>query len=434
MSMPLTGRMQVQTKNARWLKHIRNRLTGALLLIFGTTVVFICFLSVSNMPFVSLWENSCHYSITPTTTSHPLISTSSENQLEKISGAEYILCSSEMEIGLSVSDEEDEISTHIEVLKQNNWWSNMFEFGEDSDAFWNGDIVLMYFRSEDFTERYGDEWAKDSAFPQEKVTLRAYDAAGNLLTESTAVACVRYDVYAATASRTFAVFANEPYTIVCSDAYFQKMLAGLAPDVTWNGYGAKKEYGHLNVSIRLNSYAMTPENDRTVATFCSENTYDFFNKREQIETSEQETVQSLLLIWFSGGCIILATLLLLTMIFSMEAEQDKRSFGTLRAIGMSARQMKTKLLCQALRRGFWSLITGLAIYIFYRTYRVAVYFGGDEWKPFLKQSFVMQWEVILSFAAERSQLFTVICLICLLVPFALTMFAKRKLWKGELEL
>jgi hypothetical protein len=441
---PLTGRMQLQTANVRWIRRARNGFVLLLLVVFGATAVFSGTEPLYKLRTLSMWKNSCHYAIS-SEQDNAIISTAQEKQVEALSGADYALCISELQIGLSFPGKE-EITPYMEVLKEADWWDEMFDFGAEREAFWNGEVVLLCFPDENYAEQNagrifqetGEQQTGNWLLPDGTITLRAYSSAGELLAESTAVASIRYDVDSPSAHRTIAIHASYPYTVVCSDAYFQRFLATMDAGVRWNGYGSDAEYGHTDMEIRLEPYAMSNAVDNMVAKFCKENQLTLYNYKEKVSTNEQLQTQEVLLLCFSGGCILIAVLLILSAELSLEAEQERRSFRVLRAIGMSARQMKRVVCFKALRRGLFTFVAGWMIYLIYESrilVQKAVEVGVDR---SFNDAFGMMCR--LSFYSNHSvyafytPVFILTDLLCLFVPLVLTLLAKRNLWKGDLEL
>lgn len=429
LHLPLDGRTGPK-QNLRWAK---NGLVLVLLLVFSISSLFLGMNLPIQLRTVSLWKNTCHYAIEGT--EETPLTLELEAQLEQLAGASYSLCTSEIKIGLSFPGKE-EITPYLEVLKPNDWWEKMYDLDKDREAFWNGDLVLLYFPEEDIARQSADWIVQETGetqtnnwlLPEGAVTLRAYGTDGALLAENRADVRVRSQRKDSSAIGGYGLYSNFPYTVVCSDAYFEKFLEQLPPGAEWNGFRGGAEYSHQQMEIRLQPYAALESTDQVLSEFCKENGLTFWNRREEVETNEQMELQKLLLLAFPWTSAALFALLCLYAQFALEAEQEKSSFLVLRAIGMSQWQRRRRTFNKGVFRGGLALTVGGALYLMYESAALL--------EQIQVQQLGMEMQFGEAFALQFQRLFetgisvTLAAGCCLLIPLALTCLAERNLGKA----
>lgn len=428
LHLPLNGR----TRPKRHLRWVKNVFVLALLLVFSISSLFLGMDLPTQLRTVSLWKNTCHYAIGGT--KETPLTLELEAQLEQLAGASYSLCTSELKVGLSFPGKE-EITPYLEVLKPNDQWETVYDLGEDREAFWNGDLVLVYFPEEDaarqsadwIVQETGETQTNNWLLPEGAVTLRAYGADGTLLAESRADVRVRSQRKDSSAIHGYGIYSNFPYTVVCSDAYFEKFLEQLSPGAEWNGFRGGAEYHHQQMELRLQPYAALESTDQVLAEFCKENGLTFWNRREEVEANEQLELQKLLLLAFPWTSAALFALLCLYAQFALEAEQEKSSFFILHAIGMSQWQRRRWTFRKGVLRGGLALTVGSSLYLIYESTalleRIQVQQLGVEMQ--FDEAFALQFQRL--FETGISVALAAGC--CLLIPLALTCLAERNLGK-----
>ena len=149
----------------------------------------------------------------------------------------------------------------------------------------------------------------------------------------------------------------------------------------------------------------------------------------------QQADQELILLYSSGGCILLVALVLLASALSLEAEQEKRSYSVLRAIGMSRRQMRRRVLGKALGSSLIAALGGWIIYLIYALRDRLDWLGTDI--PGIREALEPTWNnwgyYVLYVTFHDWKIPAVLTALCLLVPLAVCLLAKRSLLKGEIH-
>ena len=89
------------------------------------------------------------------------------------------------------------------------------------------------------------------------------------------------------------------------------------------------------------------------------------NRRESLAANLQTSIQQITLILSVGGCIAVIMLMLLMNALTLEAREQMRNVGILRAIGMSGRQAVGKFSGTALINGLIAAAVGWVVYAGY---------------------------------------------------------------------
>ncbi len=174
-----------------------------------------------------------------------------------------------------------------------------------------------------------------------------------------------------------------PYVVWCSADFAKRVFSG-GRDLTKGMKGAvlgryslkkvEKGFGYTQGEIFTDKSAGYLSTDTVAAQLCQQNGFTFHNQRELFASAEQMYLQALILLLSGGGCTVLVLILLLCNTQTMEAEREKRKYGILQALGLSGKQLKSKLMSSALFRGLlgvlagWAVMSGYVLYSAYQTY------------------------------------------------------------------
>ena len=164
------------------------------------------------------------------------------------------------------------------------------------------------------------------------------------------------------ASQSRGLFLLDPYTVVCSRAFVERMLANLPAGTRWGEayfplpqeerglgtYVAGQELGWQRVLLRAEPNVVGV--DAVLQRFCSQQELRLLSMRQNLLAEEQLQTQLLAQGYILGACGGAMLLLLLTAALSVEAQARRPSWALLRVLGMSAAQQRVRLAGTALAR------------------------------------------------------------------------------------
>ena len=376
---PLTGRMQMQARKARRAARLRRTLAVLLLALFGTAAVYTA--------GEALWPrlSRATYAASPdyVIESNASASVALVGQLAEIEGIRavegYMALTSNSKDSSMVRisfDGVEERWTNLYMVDASGW-DAMIDFGDDLEAFENGDTVYLMLSSvyvtltESGRQVTGDhyEWP-DAPLPKDGVTVHAVSSNGKTCyAEASAAAKVLHTKDLAN-RRKVSIGALQPYTIVCSEAFVRKLVEQLPADTVWGntswvGFTGGEAFGYQSLLITADENAADLSAPYLVQSLVRK---EFGNDRPLTDQSEekqagvQTATQELILLYACGGCVAVVTLLLLASALALEAEQERRSYTILRVIGMSLRQMWRRVLGKALWRSVFAVAAGWMLY------------------------------------------------------------------------
>lgn len=411
---PLTGRMQMQSGKSRRVKRLRSTLIVLLLSAFGAVTIYTAMESIRPNYLREYWSLCPAYTIWEDAT----VSVTKTNLIKQVPGVARVDGFGEMEIGLSFDGMEEQ-TVWIYAIDEEGW-TETFDFSQIKEAFHNGELVILCF-PESSDEEY--------ILPKNQITLKVYSNSGEYLAKSETDAFIM-QVPEKAMNRALAGL-WEPYTIFCSESFLKQLLASMEEGQRWDKYIAGEEFGYdrVYVGVDLNSDYLST--DVAMADLCKENELSFDNRRQQFQALVQENVQTLILLYSAGICIALVVLLILASALSLEAEQEKRQFGILRAIGMSKQQMRRKIFTNALMRSLTAVFLGWVLYGGYLIIQRMTAYPADYANAMEALASAVQFLIIHGCNLQSVLL---ISGICLFIPLTISLLAKRKLMKGGLAL
>lgn len=412
---PLTGRMQLQSSRSRRVKWLRSALIVLLVSAFGAVTIYTDMESLRPSYLRESWSLCPAYTIWTDGT----VSVTKTDLIEQVPGVVRVDGFGEMQIGLSFEGIEDR-TVWIYAIDEEGW-TETFDFSEIKEEFHNGELVIMCFP--EYSPEYSEE---EYILPENQITLKVYNNSGEYLTESeTDVFIVQIPEIAM--NRSLAGL-WDPYTIFCSESYLKQLLASMEPGQQWDKYIAGEEFGYDRVFVGVDLNSDYLSTDVAMADLCKKNGLTLDNRRQQFQSLVQENVQTLILLYSSGICIALIALLILACAMSLEAEQERRHFGILRAIGMSKRQMRRKIFTKALIRSLTAMVIGWVLYGGYLIIERMTAHPTDYSNPMEALVYAVQSLIIHGGDLQRVLL---ISGICLFIPLTISLTVKRKLMKGD---
>lgn len=262
----------------------------------------------------------------------------------------------------------DAFSVTLAVVDEGDW-EDIIDFDAiDREKFRSGDAVFMSFTLGSDGGFIAAHNIRSSLKEFEETGLTVGDTIRITIGTPEVYATVETQVggiitYASDASRGGLSAFPSSYTIICSEAFLEKLLDALGPGEAWNEFRQGTPYGYEQISVFVDQNAEYLSTDAVLAELCSrEDLMLDAEMRALKRTSLQEDTQTLILLISGGGCAALVLLLILGNTLSMEAERRKRSCGILQALGMSGRQLRRSQVGTALGRSILAAALGWLAY------------------------------------------------------------------------
>lgn len=164
---------------------------------------------------------------------------------------------------------------------------------------------------------------------------------------------------------TLQFMAATPYNVVCSAEALKTMLEGLPDNYMLSNYETGLPFGYAQGEIFASSEAGYFSTDYVMADLCSRYGISMDSYREENFARIQEIVQRLIQLCFGGVSVFIIALLLIWNILSLAGEEEKNKIGILRAIGMSKKQQKKKILGETIVVGMLSVTGGWGFFGIY---------------------------------------------------------------------
>lgn len=262
----------------------------------------------------------------------------------------------------------DAFSVTLAVVDEGDW-EDIIDFDAiDREKFRSGDAVFMSFTLGSDGGFIAAHNIRSSLKEFEETGLTVGDTIRITIGTPEVYATVETQVggiitYTSDASRGGLSAFPSSYTIICSEAFLEKLLDALGPGEAWNEFRQGTPYGYEQISVFVDQNAEYLSTDAVLAELCSrEDLMLDAEMRALKRTSLQEDTQTLILLISGGGCAALVLLLILGNTLSMEAERQKQSCGILQALGMSRRQLRRRQLGTALVRSILAAALGWLAY------------------------------------------------------------------------
>lgn len=414
----LTGSFQVGGRKSKRLQLLTKFSIFLLLVLFGAVVFFTNVESMNPLHTAKAYGLYPSYVIYNISDESELVSKAQAAMVEQIPGMSYVDGIAESTVWLSFpGKEETEVS--LFALDESEW-SETFEFGAEREAFHNGELVLLAFSP--------DEMEDGELYPMpgdQDVTLRFKVFDGESSPDSKPELCVAEQTTPVSVRMlppgtiTRLLYVGKPYTVICSEQFLKQVLSGMTPGQRWNEYVAGEEYGYTRAlaSADLNSGYLST--DVTLAELCVKNDLSLVNRRQEFLSVQQDNLQSVILLFSAGGCIAAISLLLVCSLLQLETEQEKKSFRILRAIGMSKKQLRWSVLVRSGLRCFFAILLGALANICYEIT------GYSDFKS--------AWEDLVygfAFCGYTLPQLILFFVICIAVPFVVSLFAKKQILQG----
>ncbi|MCD8144152.1 MAG: ABC transporter permease [Oscillospiraceae bacterium] len=415
MRTPLTGGRHMEISGTRRIQKVQNML---LPLICGLCCGGLSFMVLETVP---QWDKFQNWSATPSYTIRrsstetydvttgetilwPGVVTEDElTQIRNISGVSLAEGFAQLPITLTFDGMEDVAlakammgsSDDLDVTlyaidPDSDGWENTFDLertGVDLEAFADGDCIVLAFDGSDSRITYEtlsyDIYAGDYVWDiqtfsdtglsvGDRIQLSVQKTTEQNQTSGecdTIVGGFLNTSYDSICTRSLVL--TEPYTVICSTTFLKRLVDSLEEGYVWDiqtgdtGYTSDGEAGYNRVFVYAQSDAAFLSTDSALAELCSENNLLLYNQRETVSAHTRQYLQSFLLLLVSGSAVVLILLLIMRNVMKLKARQERRKYGILQALGMSAGQVRLAIFKQAFREGVFAVCTG---WIFYGCY------------------------------------------------------------------
>lgn len=419
LKQPFTGRMQLEGKKYRKYRKSQKRLINVLPVMFCGLLIFIVLECQENLFLKNKVEEMPSYRFDSFSRELPKITKGQLKTIEKIPGISEIKAWSVMNAELyfqgmeknelvhGIKDDEEATNQDYEIglgvpvygIREEEYgkYFDLEELGISEKEFSNGEKIILLF----LTDVDGNFIYKDGRYSETGMTagteimLNFY---GSLLNEYPPIEELLYEWKTEVGTiipvikeldTKLQFFSSQPYTVLCSDNFMNKILMEL-PEGYGTSYYIAGRPGYIQGEIYTSNDAGYLSTDYVIADFAAKLQVKIDNYREERGARLQEAVQTFIHLVSGGGCILLIILLVLNNVLSLRAMEEKRSYGILMALGMSERQMRTKIILQGLIHGIIAVIGGWMLYgismVCYsigQHIRIYKFFGEDKTLQFI---------------------------------------------------
>lgn len=450
LRVPLIGRLQMSRSKSRAAGLVRSGFIVLLLFVFSEGAIFTGMESAGSEYYRKYWDSYPSYAFHKT--NNHVLYPYEMDIIEEIPGISYTYGLNELYLGLSFDGlNEKEVQSAVSTdtfgsllpsgmvylfAIDENKWDDVLDFGSDKAAFHNGDFVYVSVPDNE----------NDYPLPEKEAELHIYGYTKlellRLEDEADAEAHKKYLASFPVNTKIMRIPENTlnkgvisiitPYTVICSDGFLEKLLEALPAGNKWWTLSTGGKFGYDRGYAVADSNSDDLSTDIVIAEICKKSEFVLTNDRQKNLSHVQENVQSLIMLYFSGGCICLIALMILWSNISLETKNEKRSFLIKRCIGMSKRQVSLNVFVKSLIRCLSAFLISSAVYFLYAVYdRLSVYAGSGEPIDFgTAVKYVIEELKFNNFYTGFTPIRAVIIiLIGFVVPLILILYAKRDLSK-----
>lgn len=427
IATPLTGRMEMQVGKQKFSRRFQKGLIIAMCVVFCSAVVFTTIFSLDPyFDYTYYTTTYSYYAMNTLSFSGQHLGDDVISELAAVPGVSGVWGFSEQSASLTTdSVEAQEVSVY--VVDSADSWKGMIDFTcTDLESFNSGDsIILMKVTtdSKSVVPAAGDE-----------ITLTISG------TEFTTTVGGVSDYYRSSGLGYNYSLYPETYDIVCSTAFVQKVLDALPEGTMWGtSYTAGDTAGFTTVLVFTDMNAEYLSTDKAVTKIMNANSLMItMNNRAENSSKAREYLQTLIMFWVSGGCIMFITLLILASTIRLETEREKKKYGILQALGMSRKQRNTRLLVASIIRGAIASVAGWAIYFGYLILKIVTDSESALSLAEIETAFRSQLQELASFHIEAwtmllisLALFVIVFVVCYVSKLGLNKYKLMDMLQNE---
>lgn len=388
LRVPLAGRIQLQGRWAHWVRRLQSGLLVVLLAAFAGLSLFTAYEIQSPLRSLETLSDQPFYSVISLSTP---FTPEQVQKFENLPGLTTVPTAGDGILKARLSFPGlDEREVYLYVL-DNEDWADIFDLSEGKEAFQAGELVYLCLPEEptilDIAEY---PFLADPPLPEGEVTLSYYATAGThyeLTDEMIAQTHTKAKIQYVPALMRGLAFST-PYTVVCSQAYMEDLLAQMPSGQQWGRlYQGGGEFGYTCILFLAEPDAVSIGTDQTLAQLCRQTDSTLTNNRQYQFSLIQKERQTIAMLAAVFGCVSVILLALSASILAMEAERERRSKGILRALGMTRWQNFLRTTGKGFFRSVLALVVGgvgCAGYLLYR------YQGSLDW---MKNEYDLEFSV-----------------------------------------
>lgn len=457
LRVPMTGKLQMSTPKTKRARVLRSGFIILLLCIFSECVVFT---GIHSLAAVLYKEEISHYPSyildRPQSDSYFLYEDDIK-AVKEIPGISQVFGYSELYIGLSFDGQSEDAvysaarekgsflygMVHLLVINENDR-TDTLDFGNDKEAFHNGEFVFV---SVPGGVEVPGTVEKEYPLPDGEANINIYsyefltslennsrDNDNRNLIGSCAVK-TRNIVIPVRANHRGLVSIIMPYSVICSERFFSDLLESLPEGRMWGRFITGGEAGYTHVSAMTDLSAENLSTDIIIAKMCKERGISLSNRREEHHAHIQESVQNMIMLFFSGACIGIITLMILLSNISLETENEKRDFLIKRCIGMSKRQVSINIIGKTVLRCMSAFALSCIMYFLWQAFVNIANFAQIKRKLSFPDAITAIARDLMYYCQQYCiGAYAVMLLLGLVLPVILILFFKKDLRKdGDIK-
>ncbi|MCD8005926.1 MAG: ABC transporter permease [Oscillospiraceae bacterium] len=446
LSTPLVGRMGMTAKKKKFYARLQRVLISVMSIVLCVSVLFTVLNSLSPIYEYNYWNNMYDYYLVKqgyllnaskasyeelyNTGFLDDISDEFIEEMMSIPGIKNVRAYTQMDINVLVDGEV--VDAAIYVIDGYTDWSTVFDLsGIDIDAFENGDGVLLAFTSRD----------ENPGFSKGDTITLCPDTFTGAIESYVDGEVMGIDIVSDNAY-TYIDAEETEFAVVCSRAYFKKILEAMPDETRW--FGGTSGIGFRNYSFsyftKVVAYA-----DRNIAGYATDSTLKSIlgqnfvlmkNDRTLNTAYAQDNLQTVILLLVSGVCIAVVVLIILFSTIKLETQREKKRYGILQALGMSRRQRNRELLRTAFVRSLVAVVVGWGAYFgsvvisnfdSIRSEGATVMSVLSSYMSDLTTRFIPSWAMILMTAA----MFVAVLMICYVSKLGLNKYTLMEMLRED---
>ncbi len=364
LATPLTGRMAMSVRKRRFFVRFQKALIVTMSVVLCFCVVFVTLSAQDPLYHYRYFSSQapCQIDIASSLGIEDEVKTYISDEdidvLTEVPGISKVLGRTQAYINLTMENVD---TRHVEMYAVDGTadWTALDFSGVDLEAFENGDVVMLVFSN-------ATELPSELPGEGDSVTLSVPHSSVSI--ESTVAKSMIYKATGGLGINDGLDINDASYYVVCSRAFLQKIVDMLPDGFTWSDYitvpfQKGDTVGFVGAFAYTDSTASYLSTDKTLTRVASSLGLNLsYNVRARYEALSQEHLQTLIMLFVSGGCIAVVVLIILFSTIRLETQREKKRYGILQALGMSRRKRNLELMRTAFIRAITAVVLGWGAY------------------------------------------------------------------------